>query len=301
MASKLKKRLGRTYNSLKGQYYRFLSLISPTLNTKVRYKTVFKKKLDINDPKTFKEKLLVLKLKRYIKDPLVIKCADKYAVREYIKEQGCSSILIPLLASYDNAKDIEWDRLPESFVIKWNFGCGFNIVCKDKNKLDIAETTKKLNRWKKDKSYLDYSEMQYKDAPKKIIVEEFLNPNNGELPADYKVYCFNGEPIAILYMCDRGTEVMTAAFFDTEWNFISETGKSNYKAFSQNIKAPVCLKEMIEVSRKLSAPFQFVRMDYYVVNDKLYFGEMTFTPAGCMYVSECLVNGKTMGDLLNIN
>lgn len=292
--------LTKYYRKLKVLYYQTLSIISPTLNTKVRYKAVFKKKLDLNNPKTFKEKLLTLKLKRYIKDPLVIKCADKYAVREYIKEQGCEDILIPLLASYNNAKDIEWNKLPDSFVIKWNFASGFNIICPNKDKLDIKETTKKLNHWKKDKTYMVHSEMQYKKAPKKIIVEQYLKPANGELPADYKVYCFNGEPKAILYMCDRGTEQISAAFFDENWNFISEPGKS-YKKFSNDVKAPVCLKKMMDVSRKLAEPFEFVRMDYYVINDKLYFGEMTFTPAGCMFVSECKVNGKEMGELLDIS
>ena len=295
----MKALLSKYYRKLLVLYYRLLSYISPTLNTKARYKAVFKKNLDLKNPKTFKEKLLVLKLKRYIKDPLVIKCADKYAVREYIKEQGCDSILIPLLASYNNANEIEWDRLPNSFVIKWNFASGFNIICPDKSKLNIEETIKKLNRWKKDKTYMQDSEMQYAKAPKKIIVEEYLKPANGELPADYKVYCFNGVPRAILYMCDRGSDDMTAAFFDENWNFLSETGKSGYKKFDKNIKKPACLNEMIETSKILSKPFEFVRMDYYIINDKLYFGEMTFTPAGCMFVSECTVNGKTMGELLD--
>lgn len=292
--------LTKYYRKLKVLYYQMLSIISPTLNTKVRYKAVFKKKLDLDNPKTFKEKLLKLKLKRYINDSLVIKCADKYAVREYVTEKGCESILIPLLASYNNANEIEWDKLPESFVIKWNFGCGFNIICPEKDKLDITSTIKKLNNWKKDKSYLIHSEMQYGKAKKKIIIEKYLKPNNGELPADYKVYCFNGEPQAILYMCDRGTKQMSAAFFDKDWNFISETGKS-YNNVSNDISAPACLKEMIDVSRKLSQPFEFVRMDYYVINDMLYFGEMTFTPAGCMFASECKVNDKTMGELLDIS
>lgn len=296
----MKKILSNYYNKLKIKYFCILSLISPTLNTKVVYKSKLKKKLNLDNPKSFKEKLLKLKLIRYINDPLVIKCADKYAVREYIKEQGCNNILIPLLASYDNANEIEWDKLPDSFVIKWNFGCGFNIICPKKDKLDITSTIKKLNRWKKDKTYLIHSEMQYDKARKKIIIEKYLKPNNGELPADYKVYCFNGEPQAILYMCDRGTEQMSAAFFDKEWNFLSETGK-DYNNVSNDISTPVCLKEMLEVSRKLSQPFEFVRMDYYVINDKLYFGEMTFTPAGCMFASECKVNGKTMGELLDIS
>lgn len=300
MRNSIKKILSKQLAKAYKKYYRLLSIISPTLNTQKRYKAAYKKELDLNSPQNFKEKLLVLKLKRYIKDPLVRQCADKYAVRDYIKSKGYESILIPLIASYDRAREIEWDKLPESFVIKWNFGCGFNIICKDKNKLDTAQATKQLDIWRKDKSYLDFSEMQYEKAPKKIIIENFLTPKNGEFPADYKVYCFNGEPQAILYMCDRGTDDMTAAFFDKEWNFISETGKSNYKTFSKKIKVPLCLEEMIQVSRKLSEPFEFVRMDYYVINDKLYFGEMTFTPAGCMFVSECIVNGKTMGELLDI-
>ena len=143
--------------------------------------------------------------------------------------------------------------------------------------------------------------MQYAKTPKKIIIEEYLKPKIGELPADYKVYCFNGIPKAILYMCERGTNSMSAAFFDVNWNFISETGKSVYKTFDGNIEKPSCLKEMIDVSMKLSEPFEFVRIDYYVINDKLYFGEMTFTPAGCISVSECSINGKTMGELLDIS
>ena len=297
----MKSIISKYYNELSVLFYRTLSIVSPTLNTKIRYRKAFNKRLDLDNPKTFKEKLLVLKLKRYIKDPLVIKCADKYAVREYILEQGCENILIPLLASYNKANEIDWGILPNSFVIKWNFGCGFNIICTDKNKLNIAETITKLNKWEKSKSYLNYSEMQYAKTPKKIIIEEYLKPKIGELPADYKVYCFNGIPKAILYMCERGTNSMSAAFFDVSWNFISETGKSVYKTFDRNIEKPSCLKEMIDVSMKLSEPFEFVRIDYYVINDKLYFGEMTFTPAGCISVSECSINGKTMGELLDIS
>ena len=293
--------ISKYYRKLLLSFYRTLSLISPTLNTKLRYKAVFNKKLDLAHPKSFKEKLLLLKLKRYIKDPLVIKCADKYAVREYIKEQGCENILIPMIASYDHAKKIDWGKLPNSFVVKWNFGCGFNLICPNKKELKIVEAVNKLNNWMKDKSYLNHSEMQYAKAPKRIIIEEFLKPENGELPADYKVYCFNGVPRAILYMCDRGNDNMTAAFFDDNWNFLSETGKSGYKKFERNIEKPSCLKEMIKTSEKLSKPFEFVRLDYYVINDKLYFGEMTFTPAGCMFASECTIDGKTMGEILDVS
>lgn len=292
--------LSKVVSKIRKHYFRLLTVISPTLNTKAKYWTTYKKKLDLNKPENFKEKLLTLKLKRYIKDPLVVQCADKYAVRKYLEDKGCQNIIIPLIAVYDDASEIDWDKLPNSFALKWNFGCGFNIICSDINKLDKSEAVRKLNKWKKSKYHLDYSEMQYKKAPKKIIIEKYLRPLNGELPADYKVYCFNGEPQAILYMCDRGTEQITAGFFDKEWNFLSEVGKK-YKKFTGDIDAPSCLKDMINISRKLSEPFEFVRIDYYVIDEKLYFGEMTFTPAGGMHVSECMVNGKTMGELLDVS
>lgn len=297
----MKQLLKFIYGYCRKKYYRTLSVLSPELNTKVIFKKVHGRELNLEDPQTFSEKLLFLKLKRYIKDPLVKQCADKYTVREYIAQQGCKDILIPLVAVYDDAKQIEWDELPNSFVIKWNFGCGFNIICPNKEKIITADVVKKLNKWKKDKSYLDNSEMQYHGRNKKILIEEYLKPRNGEMPADYKVYCFNGEPKAILFIDNRGTDKITAAFYDIDWNFISETGKGNYSKYKETVPAPVCLKEMIEVSKKLSSAFEFVRMDYYVVNDKLYFGEMTFTPAGSIHPSECIINGKTMGELLKID
>lgn len=280
---------------------RLISLISPTLNTKIVYFVAFKKKLNLESPKTLKEKLLVLKLKRYCTDPLVVQCADKYAVREYIKANKCDDILIPLIATYDNANEIVWEKLPNSFVIKWNFGCGFNIICPNKEQVDVKQTIKKLNKWKKDKSYLTVSEMQYHRAEKKIIIEKYLKPSNGELPADYKVYCFHGTPKAILYIDDRGTENIMASFYDTNWNYLGDTGKSVYKKSHKEIPAPACLSKMINVSQILSKPFEFVRMDFYVIDDKLYFGEMTFTPAGCFGVSECKVHGETMGNFLDVS
>lgn len=278
-----------------------LSLVSPVINTKFAYWRIFKKPLNVNAPRTFKEKLCVLKIKRYIKDPLVIKCADKFAVREYIKEKGCEEVLIPLLGVYDNIRDIKWEELPKSFVLKWNFGCGYNIICRDKELFNVDETIITFDNWEREKSYLLFSEMHYSMAPKKVIIEQYLDSKNGHFPDDYKVYCFNGEPQVILYICNRGTDDLSAAFFDMDWNFVGSTGKACYKDFKHLPSAPTCLEQIINVSRNLSAPFEFVRMDYYVIDDLLYFGEMTFTPAGCMFVSECQVNGKSMGQLLDIS
>ena len=289
-----------TYEFLLKNYFRMLTLISPRLNTKMRYKRAFKKTLNLDNPITFSEKLLKLKLERYINNPLVKQCADKYAVREYIKKKGCEDILVKLIASYDRVDDIDFDALPNQFAMKWNFGCGFNIICSDKFKLDIDETKKKMKRWSRSKQYLDYSEMQYKVVKKKIIVEEYLKPKNGLLPEDYKGYYFNGEPKAILYIQDRGAINISAAFFDINWNHLSDIDKDSYNKFLVLPDCPKCLKQMCEISKKLSAEFPFVRLDFYVVNDVLYFGEMTFTPAAGLFASQCLVDGKSMGELLKL-
>ena len=127
-ALKNNKIVKKVYSKITCFKYCTATLISPTLNTKLRYKSAFGKKLDLGNPKTLNEKLLWLKLNKYMKDPLVIQCADKYAVRDYIKDCGCEEILNDLIAVYDSPKEIDWDALPEKFVLKWNFGAGMNII-----------------------------------------------------------------------------------------------------------------------------------------------------------------------------
>lgn len=293
--------LMKKYGELIELYYCILSLISPRLNTKVRYQHVFHKKLNLDTPKSFNEKLLYLKLNDYIKNPLVIQCADKYAVREYVSNCGYSHLLNELYGVYENTKDIAWDNLPQQFVLKWNFGAGMNIICSDKSKLNERETIEKLKKWggwRKAKSWLLASEMQYKYAPKKIVCEKFLqNADGSESIPDYKVYCFNGEPQAIFVMHDRG-KVIKTEFFDTQWNPLQNSEK--YKEALIHSKKPECLNEMLDASRAFSKPFPFVRCDFFVVDGKLYFGELTFTPAGGLYTSQTKINGKDMSDYLSI-
>ncbi len=274
------------------------TLISPSLNTKLRYRYIFKKKLNLKEPKTFNEKLLWLKLNKYIKDPLVIQCADKYLVRDYVKACGYEDILINMLGAWDTAKDIPWEELPNKFVLKWNFGAGMNIVCKDKNALDKERVLKQMNRWQKNKYWLSHSEMQYKYIPKKIICEEFLEDSLESVIPDYKIYCFHGKAKAVLVMHDRGSGKMSTEFFDENWEPLGNSSK--YAATSKSSEKPKCLERMIEAAEKLASPFPFVRCDFYVLGDKFYFGELTFTPAGGMYVSTTKIHGKDMTDYLNV-
>lgn len=295
---KKNKKLIYIYLKICESYYSMLTLISPKINTKVRYKHIYGRPLNLENPQTFVEKLLWLKLNEYMNNPLVVQCADKYRVREYVKNCGFSELLNELYGVYDNSKEIPWADLPEQFVLKWNFGAGMNIICKSKKNLQIQKCMKQLDKWGKSKYWLPYAEMQYKYIHKKIVCEKFLENDDepGEIP-DYKVYCFHGEPMAILVMHDRGHELKTE-FFDTNWCSLKNTEK--YLSVSKSTPKPECLAEMLNASRCLSSPFPFVRCDFYVIAGRLYFGELTFTPAGGLYLSQTKINGKEMTEYLHV-
>lgn len=165
----------KIYSKILRIYYCGLTLISPTLNTKARYRQTFKRRLPLENPQTLNEKILWLKLNRYMKDPLVIQCADKYAVRSYVEECGCGDILNELYAVYDSVDEIVWEDLPQQFALKWNFGAGKNVICADKSQLDKDAVLRQLRKWGKDRCWLPHSEMQYKYIPKKIICERFIS------------------------------------------------------------------------------------------------------------------------------
>lgn len=286
------------YRKMRNAVFNISTMISPTLNTKLRYRYIFKKKLNLKKPETFNEKLLWLKLKKYNNDPLVVQCADKYRVRDYVKTCGCEDILVGLLGVWESADKILWDELPSKFVLKWNFGAGMNVVCKDKNSIDRVQVVKQMNKWQKNKYWLSHSEMQYKFMPKKIVCEEYLECLEEEVIPDYKIYCFHGKPKAILVMHDRGSKQITTEFFDTNWNHLDNSSK--YTTTRKATPKPICLARMLEAAEKLAHPFPFVRCDFYVVGDEFYFGELTFTPAGGMYTSKTTINGKDMTEYLNI-
>ena len=290
--------LMKLYKQIVSGVLKMATLISPVLNTKLRYRIVHKKKLNLNPPKTFDEKLLWLKLYRYAHDPLVIQCADKYLVRNYVRSCGYEDILVNLIGVWDSADEIPWDVLPEKFVLKWNFGAGMNIICKDKRNLDQQEVVKKMHDWGKKKCWLGHSEIHYKYIPKKIVCEEFLVGGDGDDIPDYKIYCFHGEPKAILVMHDRFKEKMNTEFFDVNWNQLENSTK--YGISDTRTSKPACLDRLLEIAAVLSKPFPFVRCDFYVIGNQIYFGELTFTPAGGMYTSQTQINGKDMTEYLYI-
>lgn len=277
-----------------------LSYVSPTMVSKILYKKSFHRQLNLKDPKYFNEKLMWIKLKKYAGNPLVRQCADKYAVREYIEKCGLKHIINDLLGVWDRPEDIEWDQLPDRFVMKCNHGAGYNLVCKDKTAFDIEAAKKKLKKWLKEEYWTEYAEVQYRGIEKKIICEKYLEGKNDALPVDYKIYCFNGKPLYIGNFIERNMEekFILRGYFDLDWN---PSPVFRYEMDLNKFPRPECLEEMLSYAEILSKPFPFVRVDFYEVNGKVYFGELTFTPTGCLgnyYSDEAYLQ---LGEALNVN
>ena len=148
------------------------TVISPKLNTQLRFLQAKKGFANLEDPQTFTEKLSWLKLYRYSDDSLVKQCADKYSVRKYVASKGFGDMLVPLIAVYKSPEEIDFDTLPDSFVLKWNFSCGYNIICKNKAELDARKTVKTLKKWQKNGYWRKYAELHYKTENKVIICEK---------------------------------------------------------------------------------------------------------------------------------
>lgn len=262
-----------------------LSVVSQTLFTKCFYKRRFGKKCDLKNPKSLNEKELWLKLNTYYNHPLVTECVDKYLVRNYVKRAGCGEILNELLGVWDNADEIDFDKLPEQFVLKGNHGCGYNIIVRDKSTLDIEETRKQLTIWMKEDFWKLYAETQYKFIEKKIIAEKFLeNKNNPESwIEDYKFFCVNGIPECVMICTERETGHPKFYYFDRDLNYHPEyyyVEGVNELPPPPNISFPKNLDKMFEYAERLSKPFPFVRVDLYSINEKIIFGELTFLSSG---------------------
>lgn len=240
-----------------------------------KYKAIFKKELDLNNPKTFNEKLQWLKLNNRLDEYTMM--ADKYLVRGYISKMIGKQYLIPLVGVWDSADDIDFDLLPQKFVLKCNHNSGLGMcICRDKNELNIKKVKKELCRGLKENYYLHNREWPYKNINRKIIAEKYMEDSSGGL-CDYKVLCFNGEPMLIEFHKGRFTKDQTQDFYDCEWNKTTISQSGGFANSSLEIpEKPDVLSEMINLSRALAKDIPHVRVDWYLVDGQLYFGELTF-------------------------
>lgn len=261
-------------NILKNIYRSILSILPDKLAMSIDYFRGYHKIISFNNPRYFGEKINYLKLNGNMKQ--YKKYADKYEVRNYIKNKIGSEYLIPLITYYKNGKEIDFDKLPNSFVLKLNYGSGYNIIVSNKNNINKRKIVKQLNNWLKQDYYKIKKEYQYKDIDKKILVEKYVADSNGNLN-DYKFFCFNGKCKFFKVDFDRFTN-HKCNYYDSKLNFM-EVKESKYKNDKNAIVLPNNIKSMIKLANKLSAEFSFVRVDLYDVDGKIYFGELTFTPA----------------------
>ncbi|MFW6016721.1 MAG: ATP-grasp fold amidoligase family protein [bacterium] len=242
---------------------------------KIQYRMKTGRKLNINKPKRYTEKIQWYKL--YYKNPIFTQCADKYRVRKYVRSKGLGDILNRLYGVYENIEEINFDKLPKKFVIKTINGSGTNIFCKDKDNLDIDYVNKRLKNFFMRSSVSAGREWCYYNISQKIIIEEFLEDENnpGKSINDYKFLCFNGQVKYIVLDVDRFTN-HKRNFYDVNWKYLKVD--SDCSTYGDIVKKPAALEDMIDVANKLAEKLPAVRVDLYWVNGRIYFGEMTFYP-----------------------
>ncbi|WP_270750153.1 ATP-grasp fold amidoligase family protein [Fusobacterium hominis] len=257
----------------------WLSFVPDKLMLKIQYKIKMGKKLNLNDPKSFTEKMQWYKL--YYKDPAMIQCVDKYDVRSYIKRKGYGEYLNKCYGVYTQPNDIDFSKLPNKFVLKDTLGGGGNdiIICLDKTKFNIEESKKIMNRWIASKKCRNAGREwpYYKGKNHRIIIEEYLEDhfsNSGLI--DYKFFCFNGKVEFMYVMSDRslGNKV-SVGLFDREYNRLPYNREGD-PPLVRNIPKPENYEEMINLAENLSKDFPHARIDLYNINKKIIFGEITF-------------------------
>ncbi len=265
------------FRKILGYIFKRLNFLFPDeIYLKILYFIYMGKKLDLKNPKRYSEKLMWLKLND--RDPLNITLVDKYAVKGYVSRIIGEEHVIPTLGVWERSEDIDFDALPEQFVLKATNGAGNKgiAICRDKSGFDRESAMSALNKaLKSDVTYKRYKEWPYKDVPKRIIAEKYMSDESGEL-TDYKFFCFDGTPKAMFVATDRQTvgEEVKFDFYDMDFNHLPL--KQGHPNARQLIHKPKSFEKMKEIAEKLSKNIPHVRVDLYEINGQVYFGELTF-------------------------
>lgn len=285
---------------------KFVNTHFPVAMAQMRYFKEFGRFLDLKNPKDLNEKIHWLSL--YTDTTEWTLCADKYAVRNFVEERGLSNILVGLYGKWDHVSEIDWDALPQRFVLKTTNGSGTVLLVKDKSSLDIEKTKPILEKWMKKKIGEQTTEFHYQNIVPRIIAEEYIEQSDEDSMLstsliDYKIWCFNGRAYYTWTCTNRVLGCTYVSMFDREWNYHPEMSVFNehYREAKQLVPKPEKLEEMLEVAEKLSEGFPEVRVDLYYANNKIYFGELTFTSLGGtmdFYTREALLS---MGQLIDLS
>lgn len=266
---------------IKSQKLRFLllsvlNIVPDKLMLKAQYWVKFRRKLDLKTPRRFTEKIQWYKL--YYKNNIMPMCSDKYAVREYVKSKGLDCILVNLYAVFEAPEDINFDELPEKFVMKLSNGSGTNLICRDKKKLNREKVVNDFKWFEKKVKSNAGREWPYMKTKSVIVAEQLLEDNThiNNAVNDYKIFCYGGKPTYVICISDRYSDKCNHLVYDTNWNKINVVSES--ANINENVQRPENLQEMLDIASKLSEDFPFARIDLYSVDGKVYFGEITFYP-----------------------
>lgn len=239
-----------------------------------KYYSHFRMPLNLKDPKTFNEKLQWLKL--YYQKDSHTQMVDKYGMKDYVTKKVGSQYVVPLLGVWDRAEDVDFQTLPEQFVLKTTHDCAGLVICTDKSRLDIEATKQKLQRALNSNYYLRYREWPYKNVVPRIIAEKYMVDESGTQLKDYKIFCFNGEPYCVQVDFDRFQE-HKKNIYSLDWKLLEFS--FNFPAHPEvEITKPDTLDEMLTIAKVLSKGEPYVRVDFYSVDHRPYVGEITFFP-----------------------
>lgn len=249
--------------------------LNDELYLKCMYEQIFNQKLNLNNPTTFNEKLQWLKIND--RKDIYTTMVDKYEVKNYVANIIGKKHIIPTIGVYDKFDDINFEELPEQFIIKCTHDSGSTIICKNKKEFNIQETKKKISKALKHNYYYYGREWPYKNVKPRILIEKYMEEMGKEELTDYKLMCFNGKVRCSFVCLNRySSKGLNVDFYDINWNKMSF--ERHYKNSNVILEKPKNYKMMIELAEKLSHNIPFVRVDFYEINNKLYFGELTFYP-----------------------
>lgn len=251
------------------------------------------------DPKEFGEKIQWYKA--HYRPKVLNMLVDKYAVREYVKEKIGEQYLNECLGVYDKVSDIDFDALPDRFVIKGVHGCGFNLIVPDKSKLCRLKARLQLHKWMhRNQYYRGGQEWAYRDVPPRLIVERYLEEPGRSALIDYKFFCFGGKPKFVEVHLDRRQSDYSSAYFDFDFKMLPFNDVSEEMSIHTDVARPENLDEMIALAERLADRFPFVRVDFYSVQGKTIFGEMTFYPADGRYSFHPEEYNRIIGDMITL-
>lgn len=272
--------------------------INPIFYVKCEYRYVTGHKLNLDNPKRYTEKLQYLRLYTYASNYDVARCASRDGLREYAKEKGYKESLVICYGVYDKFDDIDFNKLPNSFVIKCTHACAYNYIVYNKSEINLNKLRKLFNKWLR----IDYGkktvEPHYSLIKPRIIIEELLL-ENGELPIEYKIHVFNGKARYMYVVTGRNKDIHYNNYL-IDWTEFDEAQFNHWSKSDIEIKKPENWSKAVQIAEDLASPFPFVRVDLYIIKDKIYISEMTFTPAKGTLTFKDDQSDFTIGEWLTI-